>query len=97
MSQDKPVIRIYFEKDGKVEDGVHDMTLDEFGGFLPAVGDCILAAGVLQGLDRYNPKNREIWEVRKRVFNPRDLNHYIALVVEARPPRAEEEEFAPHA
>lgn len=95
MLQEKPYIRIYFENDGKAEDAGHDMTLDELGGILPTVGDCILAAGVLQGIDRYQPENREMWEVRKRVFNPRDLNDYIALVVKVRPLHPEEEEFAP--
>lgn len=95
MKQDELVIRIYFENGGKVEDGSRDMGLDELGGVLPAVGDCILNSGVVQGLDRYRPENREMWEVRKRVFNPRDNSNYIALVVKARRLNADEEEFAP--
>ena len=78
-------IRIYFRyADGKVDDGSRDFGLEDFAGFLPAIGDTILNPGVLQGLDRDIPENREIWTVVGRVFNPRDLANYVVLIVEER-------------
>lgn len=84
-------IRIHFRSaDETIEDGLLDFGLSDFGGILPAVGDRILNPGVLQGRDRYDPLNREIWTVIGRVFNPRDEAEYIALVVDMRPPRPDE-------
>ena len=81
-----PTIRIYFRDDiGWIEDGELDMELEDFGGFLPNVGDTILKPFVIAGLDRHVPENREVWTVVQRVFNPRDLKDYVALVVEYRP------------
>lgn len=81
-------IRInYRNPDGKIEDGQQDFGLEDFGGVLPAVGDLILNPGVLQGLNRRDPANREIWTVVGRIFNPRDLGgEYIGLIVEVRAP-----------
>lgn len=93
MDADKPVIRIYHQHGETVTDAVFDMSLGDLGGILPSVGDCILNPGVRQGLNRNDPANREMWEVRKRVFNPRDMPDYIALVVQARPLHPEEEDF----
>jgi len=84
-------IRIYRRQaDGSLADGQEDYELSNFGGFLPAVGDLIVKPGVSQGLDRYDPHNREIWTVVGRVFNPRDLENYVALVIEERPPHKNE-------
>ena len=89
-------IRIYFRSsDGKVEDAQHDCELSNFGGVLPAVGDRILNPGVLQGRDRYDPGNREIWTVVGRMFNPRDNEDYIALIVEERAPTPDEYSLLP--
>lgn len=78
-------IRIYFRHaDGMVEDGSIDFAPEQFGGTIPAIGDTILSPGVLQGLDREQPENREVWKVVERVFNPRDLKNYVVLVVEER-------------
>jgi len=90
-------IRIYhLNADGTTEDAGIDYTLAELGGMVPSVGDVILDPGVPQGLDRYKPENREIMVVRKRVFNPRDLQNYIALIVEVRQPAADELDMIPH-
>jgi len=87
-------IRIYRrEADGSTVDGQEDYDLSSFGGFLPAIGDLIVNPGVPQGLDRRDPQNREIWTVVGRVFNPRDLEDYVALIVEERPPHENEFSF----
>lgn len=87
----EPTFRIYERyPDGRVEDRQFDMTLDDFGGQCPVVGDLILEAGVPQHLDRHDAANRRFWVVVGRVFNPRDLPDYIALIVEERAPTAEE-------
>ena len=89
-------IRIYFRNsDGTVEDGQQDCGLQNFGGVLPAIGDRILDSGVPQGRDRRNPVNREIWTVVGRMFNPRDNEDYIALIVEISPPKAQEHSLLP--
>lgn len=60
---------------------------------MPAVGDLILDPGVLSCLDRRDRKNRRMWTVVQRVFNPRDNADYIALVVQERQPTEAEEPF----
>lgn len=89
-----PNFRIYErDSDGQIEDRQHDMSLDDFGGQCPLVGDLIVEAGVPSHLDRSDPANRKIWTVVARVFNPRDLPDYIALIVEERAPTATEAAF----
>jgi hypothetical protein len=89
-----PTFRIYERyPDGRIEDRQLDMSLDEFGGQCPVVGDLVVEAGVPSHLDRSDPANRKIWTVMARVFNPRDLPDYIALIVEERTPTATESEF----
>ena len=84
-------VRIYFrEADGTLVDGQHEFGLESFAGFLPNIGDQILSVGVLQGLDRHDPANRHIWTVVGRVFNPRDFEDTVVLVVEERPPHPTE-------
>lgn len=86
-----PIFRIYERAaDGEIEDRQLDMSLDDFGGQCPMVGDLIVEAGVPQHLDRHEWSNRTLWTVVARVFNPRDLPDYIALVVEEREPSAGE-------
>lgn len=78
-------IRIYFRDGaGKIEDGQQDYSLSDFAGVLPTRGDTIVNPGVVQGLDRQTPENREVWKVVDRIFNPRDLANYVVLVVEKR-------------
>ena len=79
-------VRIYYrDASGYTEDAQLDMSLDDFGGVMPAIGDTILNPGVAAGLDRSQPENREVWKVVERVFNPRDNKDYVTLVVEYRP------------
>ena len=49
--------------------------------------------GVTSGLNQNAPKNRRMWTVVQRVFNPRDNADYIALIVEERQPTEVEELF----
>ncbi|WP_226638625.1 hypothetical protein [Novosphingobium profundi] len=80
-------IRIYFrESDGTLEDSQQEFDIESFAGVIPAIGDMIVDPGVLQGLNRHDPKNRRVWDVVGRVFNPRDMVGYVALVVEERAP-----------
>lgn len=85
------VVRILTrDSSGKVEDWQQDFGLEDFAGFLPSVGDIIVDPGVLQGLDRNKPENRDVWTVVGRVFNPRDLKNYVSLIVEERKGTAED-------
>lgn len=83
-------IRLHYrDQNGKVfEDAREDFGLESFGGHLPVVGDLILDPRSDSELNR---KNRRIWNVVQRVFNPRDNADYIALVVEEQPPTGAEE------
>jgi len=96
-------IRIYFEIDGMLVDQQYDIDIDsELGGMVPNVGDRIVYPGVSQGLDRYDPHNREVYEVTQRYFllgNPaykqgeRDIQEspaWLVLVVQPRQGREEE-------
>jgi hypothetical protein len=84
-------IRIYFrEADGTLEDSQREYGVESFAGAIPATGDMIVDPGVLQGLNRHEPTNRRVWDVVGRVFNPRDMPDYIALVVEERAPNPHE-------
>lgn len=69
---------------GRVSDGGVDFDLEQFAGQLPMIGDTIVDPGVLQGQDRRMPQNRQIWTVVGRVFNARDNEDYVALIVENR-------------
>jgi hypothetical protein len=89
-------IRLHHRRsDGMIEDAHQDFGLENFGGFLPAVGDLILDSGVRQGLDRYDAQNRRMWTVVQRVFNPRENQDMVALVVEERAPLGSEECLLP--
>lgn len=78
-------VRIYYTSDdGEWQDGQIDYPLSSFAGVLPAVGDLILEPGVLHGKDRHDPDNREMLEVKKRVFGARDFPNIVALLVEKR-------------
>lgn len=91
LSSGEITIRIYKQADGgQWEDCQEDYGLEAFAGFLPAVGDVILEPGVLQGRDRHDPNNRKLLTVVRRVFNPRDLQNYVALIVEEQTPMAEQ-------
>lgn len=80
-------IRIYFrEADGTLVDGQQEFDVESFAGQVPGIGDVIVKPGVPQELDRHDPSNREVWVVVGRVFNPRDMADYVALIVEERAP-----------
>lgn len=84
-------IRIYFRHaDGTLEDIQQEFGVESFAGVIPAIGDMIVDPGVRQGLNRHEPTNRRVWDVVGRVFNPRDMVDYIALVVEERVPNPHE-------
>jgi hypothetical protein len=84
-------VRLHYRKpDGTIEDAVQDYGLATFAGFLPSVGDLVLDPGAPQGVDRFEPKNRRIWTVVQRVFNPRDNEDYVALIVEEHIPTKHE-------
>ncbi|PKP93555.1 MAG: hypothetical protein CVT77_05350 [Alphaproteobacteria bacterium HGW-Alphaproteobacteria-16] len=84
-------MRIYFRAtDGTLEDSQQEFGVESFAGVIPAIGDMIVDPGVLQGLNRHEPTNRSVWDVVGRVFNPRDMADYIALVVEERVPNPHE-------
>lgn len=78
-------IRIYVrDENGELHDAEETYEVSSFAGQVPVVGDVILEPGVRGGLDRGVAENRKIWTVTGRVFNPRDLENYIALIVEQR-------------
>lgn len=84
-------IRIYFrEADGTLVHNQQEFGVETFAGQVSAIGDMIVNPGVPQGLDRHDPSNREVWDVVGRVFNPRDMNDYVALIVEERAPEPRE-------
>lgn len=89
-------VRIYEQApDGVWHDREQDYDLDDFAGVLPAIGDMILEPGVPQGLDRYDPSNRKLFTVVQRIFNPRDLPNYVALVVSVATPDKQQASLVP--
>lgn len=79
---------------GKVFDGGVEYGVEQFAGQVPAIGDTILDPGVIAGQDRNDPQNRSIWTVVGRVFNPRDRQDTVALIVESRDGNLADEAFA---
>jgi hypothetical protein len=59
-------------------------------GLVPGVGNIIVNPGVPQGLDRHAPSNRRVSDVVGRVFNPWDMDDYVARIVEERAPNPSE-------
>lgn len=88
-------IRILHRDDaGKVVDGSQDFGPEDFAGQIPMIGDTILDPGVAVGKKRDDPRNREIWTVVGRVFNPRDNADYVLLIVDSRDGTLEDDAFA---
>jgi hypothetical protein len=79
---------------GKIFDGGVEYGPEQFAGQVPAIGDTILDPGVIAGQDRNDPQNRSIWTVVGRVFNPRDREDAVALIVESRDGNLADEAFA---
>tara|TARA_R110001606_G_scaffold233942_1_gene381577 strand:+ start:72993 stop:73268 length:276 start_codon:yes stop_codon:yes gene_type:complete len=87
-------IRVLFRNpQGTIVDGGIDFDLTSFAGQVPLIGDMILDPGVPQGLDRNLPQNRQVWTVVGRVFNPRDTEDCVALIVETRDGNVVDEAF----
>ena len=87
----KTAIRIYVDYgEGPFDDRREEYDLENFGGdVLPAVGDRIVTPWVPGGLNRSDPENREVYEVRHRYFLPNttpkdDELVYLVLVVRSR-------------
>lgn len=86
------VIRLHYRTaSNKIEDAQQDFDLESFGGIVPSVGDMILDPGVAVGKDRNDRNNRRMLTVVQRVFNPRDNQNYIALIVTERKPNLDED------
>lgn len=84
---------LYREPDGAVVDGQVEYDTETFAGQVPMIGDTILDPGVLQGRNRHEPQNRRVLSVVGRVFNPRDREDTVALIVEARDGHSGDEGF----
>lgn len=84
---------LYREPDGSVVDGQVEFGTETFAGQVPAIGDMIVDPGVLQGQSRYEPQNRRILTVVGRVFNPRDREDVVGLIVEARDGNSADEAY----
>lgn len=84
---------LHRDPEGKIFDGGVDFGPEQFAGQVPAIGDTILDPGVLVGQDRRLPQNRQIWTVVGRVFNPRDNEDYVSLIVESRDGTLADEAF----
>lgn len=78
---------------GKIFDGGIEYGPEAFAGHVPMLGDMIVNPGVTQGQDRHMPQNRQIWTVVGRVFNPRDNEDGVALIVETRDGNLTDEAF----
>lgn len=90
----QPSIRIYERAaDGTVTDLQQEFDPSFFADQMPGIGDTIVVPGVLQGLDRHELANRRLWTVVERVFNPLDLEGYVALIVQERTPTRNEAAF----
>jgi hypothetical protein len=89
-------IRLHYRRNkGQVEDAQHEFSLADFAGVLPAIGDTILHPGVVSGLPRDHLNSRRLLTVVGRVFNPKDLSDYVALIVEEHRPTEAERSLIP--
>lgn len=79
--------------DNSITDLSIEFPCSNFAGQIPAIGDMILDPGVVSGKDRSMPENRAIWTVVGRIFNPRDNEDYVCLVVSSRAGTAKDEAF----
>ncbi len=79
---------------GTVSDGGITYGIEQFAGQVPMIGDTILDPGAPSGKDRNDPRNRTIWTVVARVFNPRDSGGTVSIIVKSRKGTLEDEAFA---
>lgn len=89
-------IRIFVRgRDGSIETAsAEEYTPDTFGGCIPSIGDEILDPATAGGADRNELRNRVMWTVVRRVFNPMDNHDYVSLVVETRVANQNDSAFA---
>ncbi|XYD08801.1 hypothetical protein R1A27_28335 [Methylobacterium sp. NMS12] len=83
----------YVEADGRAVDARRELRLDQCGGTVSAVGDEMLLPLVVGESLASAP--RQLLTVKRRIFNPRDLPDYVALVCERRPVSEAEEDLLP--
>jgi hypothetical protein len=90
------IIRIHVRgPEGVIEQTGEDFEPEDFGGFLPGIGDLILAPGAAAGADRSEPSTRTMLKVVGRVFGAADNLNGIALIVEERTVTPEEQALLP--
>lgn len=81
------------EAGGSIVDGQIEYGTETFAGQVPMIGDTILDPGVVRGPNRHEPENRRIWTVVGRVFNPRDREGVVGLIVDSRDGHTGDEAF----
>ena len=80
-----PIIRLLHQKDdGTIVDQQDEFNLAQFAGTLPSIGDIIVHPVVEVAKIRSEPANRTVLTVVGRVFNPKDMEGFIGLIVTAR-------------
>jgi hypothetical protein len=84
---------LHRDPSGNIVDGGIEFAPEHFAGQVPVIGDTIVDPAVLQGQDRNMPQNRQIWTVVGRVFNARDNEDYVALIVDSRDGNIADEAF----
>jgi len=94
MSDREIVVHLFYQNGGSYKAIAEEsVTASDLGG-VPEPGDCIVSQGVLQGRDRNDPANREVYEVVRRYFfgdGARDERAvHVHLLVNVRPGQLEE-------
>ncbi|MGR0185500.1 hypothetical protein [Azospirillum aestuarii] len=86
MTKQKLLIGVFFDEGDRYEYARQSYEIEDIG-IVPAVGDMIVDPGVMQGLDRGEPDNRTVYEVKSRYFLPAGADGSppkISLVVKKR-------------
>lgn len=91
-----PVIRLHLiDEAGAIVDTGTNLTLADFAGALPLPGDRIVQPPPSDLPDDAPSPERVMLDVVGRVFRPRDLAEFVALICRARPATVEEAEVLP--
>lgn len=93
---DKPYVVIFEDLGRGLEYIREGYTIEELGGTIPNVGDCILYPGVPKGADRDDAAAYTVYEVVRRYFQPQISEKYgarIHLAVKSRTGREDELEI----